>query len=52
MLYYNYKELIDKYVLAGGHDERFGGDLSHIVVMQHVTKEAIDRFIEDLARSN
>lgn len=42
------QEIVDKYCLAGGYDERFGGDLSHVVVMQHVTKEAIDTFISEL----
>lgn len=44
------QDIIDKYCLAGGYDERFGGDLSHIVVMQHVTKEGIDSFISDLSK--
>ena len=42
------KAIIDKYILAGGYDERYGGDLNHVVVMQQVTKEAIDGFIDDL----
>lgn len=42
------EELVDKYFLAGNYDERFGGNLSHIVVMQHVTKERIDNFIKEL----
>lgn len=42
------QEIIDKYILAGGYDERFGGNLNHLVVMQQVTKEAIDGFIADL----
>ncbi|MGN1376201.1 MAG: pyridoxal-dependent decarboxylase, partial [Prevotella sp.] len=37
--------IVRKYNLANSHDNRFGGNLSHIVVMQHVTKEAIDGFI-------
>ena len=41
-------EIVKKYNLAQGHDDRFGGDLAHIVVMQHVTKEKIDIFINDL----
>lgn len=41
--------LVSKYFLAGSSDERFGGDLCHIVVMQHVTKERIDTFIKELA---
>ena len=40
--------LAEKYVLANGYDIRFGGELSHVVVMQHVTREAIDSFIADL----
>lgn len=42
------EELIYKYTLAKGYDENFGGDLAHVVVMQHVTKEKIDGFIEEL----
>lgn len=42
--------LVAKYNLANSHDERFGGDLSHIVVMQHVTREMIDQFIADLQK--
>lgn len=42
--------IIDKYILAGGYDERFGGNLNHVVVMQQVTKEAIDGFIADLKK--
>jgi len=41
-------ELCKKYMLANNYDEQFGGDLSHIVVMQHVTPELIDRFISEL----
>ena len=33
---------------AQGYDDCFGGDLAHVVVMQHVTKEKIDMFIADL----
>ena len=43
------KEIVDKYTLANSYDDAFGGELSHIVVMQHVTKEAIDCFIRDLS---
>ena len=42
--------LVKKYSLANNFDVRLGGDLSHIVVMQHVTKEGIDRFVEDLKK--
>lgn len=44
-------ELVSKYNLANSNDERFGGDLSHVVVMQHVKKEVIDQFIKDLQES-
>ena len=44
-------EICDEYVLALGYDKHFGGDLAHIVVMQHVTKEKIDRFIAALKNS-
>jgi len=41
-------EVYRTYNLALGYDERFGGELAHVVVMQHVTKEKIDRFVEAL----
>ncbi len=41
-------EICRKYNLALGYDEHFGGELAHVVVMQHVTKEKIDTFIEAL----
>jgi len=41
-------EIVSKYNLACG--EAFGQKVSHIVVMQHVTREAIDQFIADLAK--
>lgn len=44
------QELIQKYCLAQGEDDRFGGKLAHIVVMQHVTKDKIDEFIADLKK--
>lgn len=37
-----------KYMLANGYLPEFGGELSHIVVMQHVKKDIIDEFIADL----
>lgn len=45
------KELVAKYNLACRYDERFGGELAHIVVMQYVNKEIIDKFIKDLSSS-
>ncbi len=43
-------KLVRKYNLACG--EAFGQKVSHIVVMQHVTKDAIDAFIKDLKQEN
>ena len=40
----------EKYSLANGFLPEYGGELSHIVVMQHVKKNIIDDFIEDLSR--
>ena len=37
-----------KYDLAPDFDERLGGELAHIVVMQHVTKERLRVFLDDL----
>ena len=41
-------EVCSTYDLALGYDENFGGELAHVVVMQHVTKAKIDRFIQEL----
>lgn len=41
-------KVVRKYNLACGEDAAFGGKLSHVVVMQHVTKNSIDRLIADL----
>lgn len=41
-------EIVARYTLAQGHDDRFGGDLAHVVVMQQVTREKIDGFIDAL----
>jgi len=43
------EELIKKYCLAQGEDANFG-KLSHVVVMQHVTKEKIDIFVDALKK--
>ena len=40
--------MIEKYDLAPDYDERLGGELSHIVVMQHVTKERLQIFLDEL----
>jgi len=39
-----------KYSLANGYIPEYGGNLSHIVVMQHVKKNIIDEFISDLSK--
>jgi len=41
-----------KYSLANGYIPEYGGELSHIVVMQHVKKNIIDEFISDLQSKN
>ena len=45
-------EICDEYMLALGYDERFGGELAHVVVMQHVTKEMIDQLIQALVNQS
>jgi histidine decarboxylase len=42
------QEIVKKYGLAPDHDDRLGGDLSHLIVMQHVSKERLTRFLDDL----
>ena len=44
------EEIVSTFMLAQGYDENFGGKLAHIVVMQHVTKERIDAFIDALKK--
>ena len=44
-------EIVKKYDLAPDYDERLGGELSHIVVMQHVSREKLGVFIEELSES-
>ena len=44
-------EIVEKYALAPDYDERLGGELSHIVVMQHVTKDRLQGFIDDIKES-
>jgi len=39
-----------KYSLANGFIPKYGGELSHIVVMQHVKKNIIDEFVSDLLK--
>lgn len=40
-----------KYMLAEGYLPEYGGELCHIVVMQHVKKDIIDEFINDLSET-
>ena len=40
--------IMKKYDLAPDYDARLGGDLAHIVVMQHITRSVIDEFIKEL----
>ena len=42
------KEICQKYNLALGYNEAFGGELAHIVVMQHVNRAKIDGFIKEM----
>ena len=44
--------IVRKYDLAPDYDARLGGELSHIVVMQHVTKERLKGFLEALKHSD
>lgn len=41
-------DIVRTYNLAQGYDENFGGELAHVVVMQHVTKEKINKFVKAL----
>ncbi|MCQ2399540.1 MAG: pyridoxal-dependent decarboxylase [Clostridia bacterium] len=45
------KWIKEKYMLAEGNLPEYGGELCHIVVMQHVNKNIIDEFIDDLLSS-
>ena len=44
--------IVEKYALASDYDDRLGGDLSHIVVMQHVTEERLQLFLNDLENAD
>jgi histidine decarboxylase len=43
-------EIAEKYTLAPDYDDSLGGELSHIVVMQHVTEERLQEFLDDLEK--
>ncbi len=40
--------IMQKYMLAPDHDDRLGGDLAHIIVMQHLTRATIDQIVADV----
>ena len=42
-------EIVRKYDLAPDYDDRLGGELSHLVVMQHVTQKRLQVFLDDLS---
>lgn len=42
------EDIVTKYDLAPDYDERLGGELSHIVIMQHVTRERLEGFLKDI----
>ena len=44
-------EIAKLYDLAPDYDERLGGELSHIVVMQHVTQSRLQVFLDELKAS-
>ena len=46
------ESIAEKYALAPDHDDRLGGDLSHIVIMQHVIKDRLQLFLNDLANQD
>ena len=41
--------IVDKYSLSLDKDDRLGGELAHIVIMQHITKKCLQDFLQDLA---
>ena len=43
------EHIMHKYTLAPEFDERFGGKLAHVVVMQHCDRKLLDEFLKDLA---
>jgi len=43
------KAIVEKYDLAPDFDARLGGELSHIVVMQHVKLDKLQDFLNDLS---
>ena len=41
-------DIVKRFNLANSFDERFGGKLSHVVVMQHVDRNMIVVFVKEL----
>ena len=39
-----------KYGLATDYDKRLGGELAHVIVMQHVDKKLLQQFLDDLKK--
>ena len=44
------EDVMIKYALAPDEDDRLGGELAHIVVMQHVKKDHLQLFLNDLSQ--
>ena len=44
------ESVMKKYGLAPEFDPRLGGDLAHIVIMQHVTRDTIDQIVNDIRK--
>ena len=42
------ENVVKKYNLAPDYDDRLGGELSHIVVMQHANEKRLQQFLDDL----
>ena len=45
------EEIMEEFALAPDYDDRLGGELAHIVVMQHVTTEELEVFLRSLKDS-
>lgn len=43
-------DIVKKYDLAMDYDERLGGELAHVIIMQHVSKEKLQLLIDDLKK--
>lgn len=44
-------EIVDKYGLAMDYDERLGGELAHVIIMQHIDKKKLTQFMDDLKKN-